>query len=501
MSTRVLLAYPRPSVSSPQKSPPLSILHVGEALKQARARGRSDENYEIRYWDGRYDDPPDLYWPDVVGVSSMTGYQIRGAISLLKRAKELGKRTILGGIHATMTLEQCLSEPYVDSVVLSEGEWAVIEAIHGGPKHVAHGGLKGTADHVSPVSAETLVHFKRSARTGDTVLMTSRGCPFRCQFCYIQKFFERRWQSVDLDRWKYDILYLRDHAGVRKLEHGDDWLGRWDRAREVIRFLFEAGIEYRPSLRAHQIDDDVAREMADMGIKHISVGMETASERMLKLTEKDNLPWHQVRCAEALAKHGIHPLFYWILKMPTETRAETNETLDQADRFARIFKSQGTPLTQNFYCFLPLPGTPLFDLVDQETLPKSMSEWSEFSLSQNNDEEASAAYWIGGLHYHKARGDKTDRNFPGLLRLLILPFELLASLRWRRRYFVHYRFEKWAVEWLLKWASARYENRLRTKRRVRAGDMEAMDFGVRENQPDVGARGEFLTGEVEGETT
>lgn len=42
MTTNVLLVYPVPSVSSPQKSPPLSILHVGRALSEAKARGKSD---------------------------------------------------------------------------------------------------------------------------------------------------------------------------------------------------------------------------------------------------------------------------------------------------------------------------------------------------------------------------------------------------------------------------------------------------------------------------
>lgn len=455
MKTKVLLIYPDPSITSPQKSPPLSILHVGEALKQAKARGKSDEDYEVQYFDERYDSDPDIDWADVVGVSSMTGHQLKGAIFWLKVAKYYRKRTILGGIHATMQPEQCLQEDYVDSVVLSEGEWAVIDAIHGGHKSISAAHLMGTQDHVSPVSPETLVHFQRSAEYGDTMLFSSRGCYLRCQFCYIQKFFERgergamAWQSVDLDRWKHDIIYLRDNAGVHKLEHGDDWIGVWKRAREVVSFLHDNHVEYRPSIRAHQINDDVAREMSDLGIRHVSIGMETASVRMLELVKKDITVEEQAICAEALAKHGIHPLFYWIVKMPTETHAELIETLDQADRFAKIFKSYGTPLTQNFYCYIPLPGSPLFELTDQSAMPKTMEGWSNYSLNQNYDDEANALYWIGGLHYHRAKGDKTDRNFPGLNRLKIAPFELSASIRWRLRYFGHYKTEKRAVEKLL----------------------------------------------------
>lgn len=493
MTTNILLVYPIPSVSSPQKSPPLSILHVGRALSEARARGMSDEDYAVRYIDQRYDalNAHDFAWADVVGVSSMTGYQLKGAIHALKEAKRHGKRTILGGIHVTMQPEQCLAEDYVDAVVLSEGEWGVIEAIHGGRKQRVERHLSETAEHVSPVAPDTLIHFQRSARTGDSVLMTSRGCPFRCGFCYIQQFFGRSWQSVDLDRWKADVLTLKEHAGVVKYEHGDDWIGKWPRAREIIQFLWDNGIEYRPSIRAHQITDDVAREMADLGIKHISVGMETASERMLKLTQKDITKADQFMAAENLAKHGIHPLLYWIVGMPTETRAELNETLDVSDQIARIFKARGTPLTQNYYAYVCLPGSPLYELVDKDTLPKTMAEWSDYSLNKTYNKEASSLYHVGGLAFHRAKGDKTDRNFPGLYRLLIAPFEWLALLRWRLRYFQHYGIENWFIERLLKWASRRYEWKV-SGRKVK--DADIADWGVREN--DIGARGEYQTGEI-----
>mgnify|MGYP000019295157 CR=1 FL=1 len=83
MTTKLLLIYPVPSIASPQKSPPLSVLYVGESVRQ-------HPGYEVRYFDERYDPPPDLDWADVVGVSSMTGYQLRGAIHWLKAAKALG---------------------------------------------------------------------------------------------------------------------------------------------------------------------------------------------------------------------------------------------------------------------------------------------------------------------------------------------------------------------------------------------------------------------------
>ena len=122
---RVLLIYPVASIASPQMSPPLPILHVGESIK--------NHGHEVRYFDERWDPEPDLDWPDVVGVSSMTGYQLKGAIKYLKLAKEHNKKTIFGGIHPTAVPEQCIVEPYIDVVVKSEGELAMLDAIDAEP--------------------------------------------------------------------------------------------------------------------------------------------------------------------------------------------------------------------------------------------------------------------------------------------------------------------------------------------------------------------------------
>jgi len=277
-----------------------------------------------------------------------------------------------------------------------------------------------------------------------------------------------------------------------RYEHGDDWIGKWPRAHEIIKFLWDNGIEYRPSIRAHQINDEVAREMAELGIKHISVGMETPSARMLKLTEKDITIEDQITCAEALAKHGIWPLYYWISGFPTETPAEINETLDQADRLYAIHHGK---LTQNFYAYTALPGSPLFELVDKDLLPKTMEQWSHYSLNQTLDERASNLYHIAGLNFHRGKGDKTDRNFPGARSFLIAPFEIAASWRWKHRQFTHFDLEKRGIEYLLRGASRRYERKV-SGRKVK--DADIADWGVRENQPAPAgdARGEYGTGEI-----
>lgn len=441
--TNVLLVFPTPSVSSPQKGPPLSILHVGEALR------RSDPDCSIRYHDQRYDgNTPDLDWADVVGVTAMVGGQLGRAIRFLKDAKAHGKRTIIGGVFATMQPEMCLAEDYIDCVVAGAGEPSMAEAVHGNTKQIIGYPLR-YADQVSPVCEHTRLHFERAIKTQNAMLMTSRGCAYRCGFCYNQKFYNRHWTSVDLERWKADVLFLKT-LGMNNIEAGDDWIGGWNRARRIVEFLTNNGINYVVGLRVHQINDEVAREMQALGVKRVIVGMESGSQRLLDLCQKDITLDDQIQCAESLARYHIHPQYTWIFGLPTETQAEFRMTLNQIDRIDKIHRGD---CTQPLFAYRPFPGSALWNLIDQTKLPQTISEWGTVDIGYSNDPKAAAIYHVTGLVHHRGKGDKTDKNFPGLKRLLIAPFEWLALLRWKLRYFQHYNLERKATERLLKWAS------------------------------------------------
>jgi anaerobic magnesium-protoporphyrin IX monomethyl ester cyclase len=441
--TNVLLIFPTPSVSSPQKGPPLSILHIGEALRQA------DNKYAIRYHDQRYDgDTPDLDWADVVGVTSMVGGQLGRAIQFLKNAKAYGKRTIIGGVFATMQAELCLAEDYIDCVVSGPGEASIVEAVESSGKQIIAHPLRYT-DQVSPVNEHTQLHFERAIQKQSAMLMTSRGCLHHCSFCYNQSFYNRHWLSVDLERWKSDVLLLRS-LGMNNIEAGDDWIGGWNRAKQIVGFLTEHGINYVVGLRANQIDDDVAREMNELGARRAIIGMESGSQRLLDLCDKGITLSDQIQCAESLARYNIHPQYTWIFGLPTETPQEFRWTLDQIDRVDKIHHGD---CTQPLFAYRPFPGSALWDLVDKSKLPQTLDEWGAVDIGYSDNPLANAIYHVTGLVHHRGKGDKTAKNFPGLKRVLIAPFEWLALMRWKLRYFNHYRFERKAIERLLKWAS------------------------------------------------
>jgi anaerobic magnesium-protoporphyrin IX monomethyl ester cyclase len=117
---RVLMVYPLPSPSSPQKNCALSMIYPGRAAEGA--------GHSVEFWDARLDGEK-LLWKlveeaDVVAISSLSGFQLGESIKIAKRCKEVypNKPIIWGGVHVTFQPLQSLRENFVDFVVVGEGE-------------------------------------------------------------------------------------------------------------------------------------------------------------------------------------------------------------------------------------------------------------------------------------------------------------------------------------------------------------------------------------------
>lgn len=120
MRAKVLMVYPLPSPSSPQKFCSLSIIYPGRAAEEA--------GYDVKFWDARLDGEK-LLWKlvqetDFIAISSLSGFQLGESIKIAKQCREKypNKLIIWGGVHPTFMSLQSLKESYVDFIVIGEGE-------------------------------------------------------------------------------------------------------------------------------------------------------------------------------------------------------------------------------------------------------------------------------------------------------------------------------------------------------------------------------------------
>lgn len=456
---RILLCYPNPSISSPQRNPALSIFYPGAALEQA--------GHQVFYWDERWDSEYNLLdkmsQATYVGVSSKTGYQLKGAIRVLQIAKLWGNITILGGIHPSLLPMQCAKHPCVDYVIEGEGEGAIVglmdclEKGSGFPfgVYTQKGGVPRPhlklEEIPSPITEKTLPYFLKSL-PDDVMLPSSRGCPFKCGFCYNSCYHKSKWRPISLEQWEADLDKL---PGIRWLQMADDYIGPRERILDIAEALHKRGIKWLPQLRADQIDAELIRQIARLGCTGVAVGIESGSDRVLQeIVHKQETVRDYLLASQAIARCQLRPLYYFIVGFPGETQDDLKQTFSLADQ---LYRNHDGNLSIVFYSFTPLPGTPLFSKAQEMgiPIPQDMEGWSDYSLNQSYSKELANIYHIAGLHFHQGKGDKTDRNFPGLRRLLIAPFETLCSIRWKLRYWKYFDMERWCIEGLLKYANKR----------------------------------------------
>ena len=142
-----------------------------------------------------------------------------------------------------------------------------------------------------PIPDRSLTPWRRyasvvSRHPPTTVVMSSRGCPYRCSFCSTaggKKFRANPAQRV------VDELESCVDLGIREFLFFDE-LFTFDRSRvlEICRQIRERGLEVFWDVRSRvdRVDPEMLRAMAEAGCQRVQYGIESGTERVLGLYTK-----------------------------------------------------------------------------------------------------------------------------------------------------------------------------------------------------------------------
>ena len=381
----VLLCFPRPSPSSPQKNQALGLFYIGEAARQFYG-------FRVEYWDARHDKEEDFLAlaakSNTIGFSAITGYQLGEFVRLASQVKKQwpDRPVILGGAHATLTdPETNLADPLVDYLVMGEGELrlpALLRAIYR-PEYlplVDGIGYRGPAGQVTVqtrlhvpdlerdlpdvVDEWTIDYFAAAARRNEMIMPASRGCPWStdsCDFCSVGSQYMDSYRKVPFRLWQRAVEDVLKHVRFQHIELEDENSATVIKATEpYLPFLKSQNITSHLHLRSDQLlDPDRVRWMADMGVVRIHVGVESGSERVLTqvMHKHEPVDAHYV-AARNMAAGGIEEVATAIVANPTETWPEMRQTLQMMEKLRRIFPPKMFRAT--VYVLAALPGTPVY---------------------------------------------------------------------------------------------------------------------------------------------
>ena len=162
--------------------------------------------HEIRVFDENVQEIDYTWSADLVGISVMTMFAPR-AYEICRRYRAQGVKTVLGGIHPSMLPKEALE--HCDSVVVGEAEnvWSTVlnDAQAGRLKRV-YQALNPTDLTCSPVPVRT--HLAPHRYLSD-IVQTTKGCPFRCEFCCVHAFDGQRIRHKAVEQVVREIQALQ----------------------------------------------------------------------------------------------------------------------------------------------------------------------------------------------------------------------------------------------------------------------------------------------------
>jgi radical SAM superfamily enzyme YgiQ (UPF0313 family) len=197
-----------------------------------------------------------------------------------------------------------------------------------------------------------------------TTVMSTRGCPFRCEFCsnvvFGGSYRERSARNV------VDEIESALAVGYDRISFADDvFTMKKGRVLEVCNEINARGLRFAWEClgRVDALDYPTAVAMKQAGCTRIYFGIESGSDQILEQMNKKITTDQAVRAVEAAHRAGLEVGAFFILCYP----GDTNETVLQTLRFAARLPLDYLGLSVPY----PLPGTALFE----RTKDRIMRDW------------------------------------------------------------------------------------------------------------------------------
>ncbi len=204
-------------------------------------------------------------------------------------------------------------------------------------------------------------------------IVTSRGCPGNCTFCYTKSMWGYKWNARSPEMVVKEMRWLLDlDPRLGGFIIIDD-LFATDPARvgNICTMIRESNLDiiWNCEIRADMINEELLRTMRSAGCTQVLMGIESGSQRMLDLVRKDITVEDIRRASRLIHAAGMEVYAMLVNALPTETVEDIKDT----DRLLKEIRPDFT----EFLVYMPYPGTPLFDLAVQEgfEIPQSLEEW------------------------------------------------------------------------------------------------------------------------------
>ncbi len=348
--------------------PPLGILYVAAVLERAdhEVRVTAAEVLGLDYRSisrevAEFDAP--LLGLTITTENRFDVFQL--AAALKKDHPE--KIIMVGGPHATMAGADMIEHVReIDLAVIGEGEDTVLELLNclqsgwneeelarvrgiifrrsgkvffSGRRPLIQDldGLPQPAKHLIPLKSYNFSWPVSGRQLPAANMMTSRGCPFNCNFCSTPVTWGRRVRGYSVERLIAEMRCNIDQAGAEYIWFYDDTFNfSRERLHAVCRSIIreKLNIRFAAEIRIDALERDDLEILAEAGLHFFSFGVEAGSERVRREIIHKNIATEKAyQVVDWANELGLRPNAFFIFSHPTETWSEARRTIKIMEDF------------------------------------------------------------------------------------------------------------------------------------------------------------------------
>jgi len=397
------LRYDPKQWATAQPYAPVGTLYAAALMRE--------KGHEVAFFDTMFATDPagiltrlDTFRPDVLvlyddGFNYLTKMCLtnmrEASFRMIAMAKQRGCTVIVSSSDSTDHFEKYLNEG-ADFILIGEAEQTLAELMdHLEKNNTDYSSIPGLAYKMQNATVKTMKRpvmkdldglpfpawdlvdmqpyremWQRSKGYFSMNMATTRGCPFKCNWC-AKPIYGNRYNSRSPQNVIKELLFLKEKFSFDHIWFCDDIFGLkpgW--VNEFANLVNQSHLSFRFKIQARAdllLQEDYIADLARAGCENIWMGAESGSQKILDAMDKGTTVGQIHEATRLLKAHGIHPSFFIQFGYPGETKEDIQKTIRMITTLL--------PYEIGISVSYPLPGTAFFERVKSEL--KEKTNWTD----------------------------------------------------------------------------------------------------------------------------
>ena len=396
---KIILTQPRlPTLYQKPKEPPLNLAILASVLEQ--------EGFDVKCIDMEASPESEYIQllkdlrPDIIGLSATT-MGVLTVSEMARKAKLLvpGVRTVVGGYGVSCDPEFVMGLKYFDYGVIGEGEVTLSELctkirdrkdcddIKGlvwkdNGKIIINEGRPPIQD-LDSLPRPNFDHFNVHSYGKSLPIFTTRGCPYNCLYCVVNKIGVRGSRAKSAKAVVDEMDYYLDKYNIRVFSVVDDNFSvNKKRAHAICEDILKRGLDIKfllgQGIRADNIDKPLFVKMKEAGCPIVAMGVETTNPRTMEALRRGINLDKIAQSIKDAKEAGLIVKTFNLIGGPYETYQDVMNTISFNERMGVHIPGYGV--------YQPLPGSDLLEWIKSDPHVKLNPRYDPYKWSNPEGE-------------------------------------------------------------------------------------------------------------------